>query len=320
MRSLDITKENLDNQRNAVQEERRLGVDNQPYGKTFEVARRARLRQLRLRALGDRLDGRSRRRDRRRRRVVLQDLLRAQQRRRSRSSATSTPKATLEKVRKYFESIPVAAGAAAGRHDRAGADRGAAHDASRTRWRGCRASTWSTRSRRARRPTTTRCGAGDGPLERPQLAVLRERSSGRSSCAPSVSGVRGESRGPGLFSVVGIVAPGQDARGSRSGDRRGDRAGEDRPDRGLGNREGAQQRAQRSFVEQPRQLAAAARCSSAQDALFYDDPDRINTRADAIAKVTAADVQRVAKQYLVKTGPHGRDHDAEGRAPAKGGL
>ena len=36
MRSLEITKENLDNQRHAVQEERRLGVDNQPYGKTFE--------------------------------------------------------------------------------------------------------------------------------------------------------------------------------------------------------------------------------------------------------------------------------------------
>jgi predicted Zn-dependent peptidase len=31
-----ITKENLDNQRNAVQEERRLGLDNQPYGKTEE--------------------------------------------------------------------------------------------------------------------------------------------------------------------------------------------------------------------------------------------------------------------------------------------
>jgi zinc protease len=36
MRSLVITKENLDNQRNAVQEERRLGLDNQPYGKTEE--------------------------------------------------------------------------------------------------------------------------------------------------------------------------------------------------------------------------------------------------------------------------------------------
>ena len=36
MRSLVINKENLDNQRNAVQEERRLRVDNQPYGATFE--------------------------------------------------------------------------------------------------------------------------------------------------------------------------------------------------------------------------------------------------------------------------------------------
>jgi predicted Zn-dependent peptidase len=36
MRGLDITKENLDNQRNAVQEEHRRGVDHQPYGKFFE--------------------------------------------------------------------------------------------------------------------------------------------------------------------------------------------------------------------------------------------------------------------------------------------
>jgi predicted Zn-dependent peptidase len=38
-----------------------------------------------------------------------------------------------------------------------------------------------------------------------------------------------------------------------------------------------------------------------QNALYYNDPNRINTRADAIAKVTANDVQRVAKQYLVAT-------------------
>jgi predicted Zn-dependent peptidase len=37
MKSLEITAANLDNQRNAVQEERRLGVDNQPYGKSGEV-------------------------------------------------------------------------------------------------------------------------------------------------------------------------------------------------------------------------------------------------------------------------------------------
>ena len=37
MKSLAITKENLDNQRNAVQEERRLGLDNQAYGKSGEL-------------------------------------------------------------------------------------------------------------------------------------------------------------------------------------------------------------------------------------------------------------------------------------------
>src|SRR6266446_5939761 len=37
MRSLAIVTENLDNQRKAVQEERRQGLDNQPYGKTNEA-------------------------------------------------------------------------------------------------------------------------------------------------------------------------------------------------------------------------------------------------------------------------------------------
>ena len=37
MRSLAISKDNLDNQRNAVQEERRLSYDNQPYGRADEA-------------------------------------------------------------------------------------------------------------------------------------------------------------------------------------------------------------------------------------------------------------------------------------------
>jgi len=37
MRSLNVNQANLDNQRNAVQEERRLSYDNQPYGETSEV-------------------------------------------------------------------------------------------------------------------------------------------------------------------------------------------------------------------------------------------------------------------------------------------
>ena len=37
MRSLVVNQANLDNQRNAVQEEKRMGQDNQPYGKTIDT-------------------------------------------------------------------------------------------------------------------------------------------------------------------------------------------------------------------------------------------------------------------------------------------
>jgi predicted Zn-dependent peptidase len=37
-----------------------------------------------------------------------------------------------------------------------------------------------------------------------------------------------------------------------------------------------------------------------QYALFFDDPNLVNTRADRLAKVTTADVQRVARQYLTQ--------------------
>ena len=80
MRSLAIVKENLDNQRNAVQEERRLRRRQSAVRTRRRSDRRARLRQLRLQAFGDRIDGRLERRVGRGRRRVLQDLLRAQQR------------------------------------------------------------------------------------------------------------------------------------------------------------------------------------------------------------------------------------------------
>jgi predicted Zn-dependent peptidase len=35
-----------------------------------------------------------------------------------------------------------------------------------------------------------------------------------------------------------------------------------------------------------------------QLAVFYDDPNLINTRWERISSITAADVQRVAQQYL----------------------
>ena len=81
MWSLEITKENLDNQRNAVQEERRLGLDNQPYGKTFELIDELAYENPAYEhsVIGSMADLVGR--DRRGRVRVLQDVLRAQQRR-----------------------------------------------------------------------------------------------------------------------------------------------------------------------------------------------------------------------------------------------
>jgi predicted Zn-dependent peptidase len=38
----------------------------------------------------------------------------------------------------------------------------------------------------------------------------------------------------------------------------------------------------------------------AENALMFNDPGRINTAYERLAKVTAADLQRVAKQYLAR--------------------
>jgi zinc protease len=86
-------------------EERRQGVDNQPYGRTFEAIDELMYDQLQLQALGHRLDGRPRRRHRGGRRRVLQDLLRPQQRR-ARPGRRREDDEALAKVRQYFESIP----------------------------------------------------------------------------------------------------------------------------------------------------------------------------------------------------------------------
>ena len=56
MRSLAVTEENLDNQRNAVQEEKRLG-ENQPFGQVFNRTDSDDLQKFCQCAFGHRFDG-----------------------------------------------------------------------------------------------------------------------------------------------------------------------------------------------------------------------------------------------------------------------
>ena len=169
--------------------------------------RRARLRQLRLRAFGDRLDGgsRARRRSttwRRSSRPTTPPTTRC-----SASSAPSTPRRRSRRCAATSSRFPRSRRPRRG-HDRAGSDRGAPHDA-----RGCPGAAAAPRH-----------GLQDPPSSSPDADALQVLgtvlSSGRSSrfyetivrqkqLAPSVSAFSAESRGPGLFSIVGIVTPGR---------------------------------------------------------------------------------------------------------------
>jgi len=55
-------------------------------------------------------------------------------------------------------------------------------------------------------------------------------------------------------------------------------------------------------------------------AAFYDNPNLVNTRAQNYAKITAADVQRVAKKYLTKENRSVVITTPKAAAPAKGGA
>jgi len=296
MRSLDITRQNLDNQRNAVQEERRLGVDNQPYGRTYEAIDDLAYDNFAYKhsvigSMAD-LDAAS-----------VADV----------SAFFKTYYApnngvlaivgdidtqeVLARVRHYFESIP-------SQPDPPVVD-------------------LTEPPQKAERRLTI-----DDPLARlPRLdyayhvppssasdadalsVMATVLSGGRSSrfyqalvrekeLAVNVTAYNPESVGPGLFRVVGMAAPGKSLAALEAGiDAEIERV-KDGPIESW-EIEKARNTALRSVVSGLTSSLRRAVLLS-QYALFYDDPDRINTRVDRISAVTAEDVQRVARQYLTR--------------------
>ena len=143
-------------------------------------------------------------------------------------------------------------------------------------------------------------------------AIVREKQ-----LATNVSAGSSESRGPGLFNVVGMIQPGKSAADLEAAI---DTEIEKLKTGAIADWEIEKARtgARSGFVNS---VGSSLQCAIllSQYAMFYDKPDLINTRAESIAKVTAADVQRVARQYLVKTG---RTVVTTGpkAAPAKGAM
>jgi zinc protease len=295
MKSLEITKENLDNQRNAVQEERRLGVDNQPYGRTFEAVDTLAYDNPAYEhsVIGSMEDLSA---------ASVEDVASFFKTYYAPNNAVLAivgdveTKTTLEKVRKAFEPIP----------SQPAPPKVDLTEPKQAKER--RQQLDDPLARLARLDIVykvpPRLTADDDALQ----VLGTVLSSGRSSrlfqkivreqqLAPNVSAGRDGAIGPGLFRVIGTVAPGKTADALEAAIY----AEIDRVKNGPIEEweiEKARNNAKRGVVGGLTSSLQRA-IQLAEFAASYGDTSLINQRVDRLMKVTAADVQRVARTYLV---------------------
>jgi len=299
MKSLVITKDALDNQRNAVQEERRLGVDNQPYGKSNETLNELAYDNF---AYEHSVIGSMRDLDA----ATVDDVASFFKMYYAPNNAVIglvgdvDTKTTIAKLNKYFGAIPMQPAPTAvdmteppQKEER-------------------RVTIDDALARLPRLDMAYKVPPGNHP-DADALSVLGTVLSGGRSGRLYESIVRqkqlstgvfaggaGNSRGPGLFSFGGTPLPGKTVAELEAAIEEEIEKIKSGP---IADWEidKARNSARSGFIGSLTSTLSRATLLS-QYAMFYNDPGRINTRAEAIAKVSAADVQRVASQYLVKTG------------------
>jgi zinc protease len=294
MRSLAIVKENLDNQRNAVQEERRLRVDNQPYGLADEAIEELAFDNFAYQhsVIGSMKDLNA---------ATVEDVAAFFTTYYAPNNAIIaivgdvSSVSALERTRKYFESIPPQAPPPPVDVSQPPQDKER------------RLQVDDSLARLPRLDIGYRVPSSLSPDD-DAVDVLGEiLASGRSArlyehlvrekqLAVTVRAFAPNSRGPRLFGIEATPAPGasldqleQAIYSEVEGVKAGPIA-----DTEI---EKARNLAQRQFVRNLDTSLARAR-NLAEYALFFGDPGRINTRWDRLARLSAADVQRVAKQYL----------------------
>jgi zinc protease len=294
MRSLDINKANLDNQRNAVQEERRLGVDNQPYGQTYErIGEQAYDNPAyKHSVIGSMEDLNA---------ASVDDVATFFKTYYAPNNAVLSivgdvdMKKTTALIEKYFGAISQQ-------------PQPKRPDLTEPPHQAERRSTLDDPLARLARVdiawVTPAAGTPDfdaldvaswvlssGRSSRLNQAVVREKQ-----LAVNANASNPDKRGPGLFQVSATVAPGKspaDAEAALLEEIEKVKSGpiaDWEIDKAHNNAVRQQAGAVTSTLSRAIQLG--------EYALFYDDPGLINTRAARYQKVTAADVQRVAKKYL----------------------
>ncbi|HET9266774.1 MAG TPA: pitrilysin family protein [Vicinamibacterales bacterium] len=297
MRSLAITKENLDNQRQAVQEERRLRLDNQPYGKSQE-----RFNELAYdnpayhhSVIGSMEDLNA---------ATVDDVASFFRTYYAPNNAVVAivgdldAKATLAKVEKYFGDIPRQPSPAP-------------VDLSEPEMKAERRETIPDRLARLAQINIGYKIPNATHADYPALAALGQiLGAGESSrlyqrlvktqelCANVGSG-SAQRMGPALFNITCAVRPGKniaDAEAAITEEVARLHTGAVTAD----ELQRVRSSARRQGVSTRESVLARAQ-SLADNAVLYNDPNRINTNPEKTSAVTAADVQRVAARYLQTT-------------------
>jgi predicted Zn-dependent peptidase len=297
MWSLDITAANLQNQINAVQEERRMGVDNQAYGRTYELIGELAFENFANEhsVIGSMADLSA---------ATVDDVKAFFRTYYAPNNAVLSVVGDVRsgdvvaKAKKYFERIP--SQPAPPKPDLKEPPQSAE-----------RRQTIDDKLARLTRVDIVWHAAPPNTADDDAMNVLASvLSSGRSSrfyenlvrqaqLTTGASAFNDTARGPGLFRVFSMAQTGKSIADLEAGiyaEIEKVKAGPI----AAWEIEKAVNAEKRSF--------ASGLGSSLQRAIllgeyaaFWDDPNLINTYVDRLAKVTAADVQRVARQYLVPT-------------------
>jgi zinc protease len=296
MRSLDINKANLDNQRGAVQEERRLRVDNQPYGQTFEKTGEQAYDNPAYKhsVIGSMEDLNA---------ASVDDVATFFKTYYAPNNAVLSivgdvdTKKTMALIEKYFGAI-------------ARQPNPKRPDLTEPPHTAERRSTIDDPLARLPRLDIVWIGPPANTVDSAALDVLGTVLSGGRSArlnqvvvrekqlATSAALFSGDSNGPGLITAFATVAPTkkpEEVEAALYEEIEKVKTGTI-ADWEIEKAHNSARRAQASQVTSTLNRAIQL----GEYAMFFDDPNLINTRTDKILKVTAADVQRVAKKYLTK--------------------
>jgi predicted Zn-dependent peptidase len=295
MRSLAIRKDNLDNQRQAVQEERREGLDNRPYARSNEAFDELAFDNAAYKhsVIGSMDDLNA---------ASVDDVASffktyyAPNNAILAISGDVTTAVALEKVHQYFDAIP----------SQAAPPPVEISQPPQTAER--RATVDDALARLPRVDIGYRIPSTLSPDDDAFDALVWILSGGRSGrlyeslvrqkqIAVQVVAGKGDSRGPHLLRITGTPTPGRSVEELESSIYAEIEKLKNEPIADW-EIEKARNTGRRQIVSQATQSLQRA-VLLAESALYYGDPSVINTRFDRLGKYSAADVQRVAKQFLI---------------------